>query len=112
MSPIGNWSDRELYLQRRTPYVTTAWLDGADKPVIIGEFHFGALDRGMFHPGLKQARDLAAQRRVVSVLRTERPRPPTHHRHPLVPVRRSVDDGTGRRRDLYESRMRQTAKKK
>lgn len=23
-----------------------------DKPVIIGEFHFGALDRGMFHPGL------------------------------------------------------------
>jgi len=24
-----------------------------DKPVIIGEFHFGALDRGMFHPGLK-----------------------------------------------------------
>ncbi|MCX5636565.1 MAG: beta-galactosidase [Planctomycetota bacterium] len=27
--------------------------DGIDKPVIIGEFHFGALDRGMFHPGLK-----------------------------------------------------------
>lgn len=25
---------------------------GIDKPVIIGEFHFGALDRGMFHPGL------------------------------------------------------------
>ncbi len=23
-----------------------------DKPCIIGEFHFGALDRGMFHPGL------------------------------------------------------------
>lgn len=23
-----------------------------DKPRIIGEFHFGALDRGMFHPGL------------------------------------------------------------
>ncbi len=23
-----------------------------DKPVIIGEFHFGALDRGLFHPGL------------------------------------------------------------
>jgi hypothetical protein len=22
------------------------------KPVIIGEFHFGALDRGLFHPGL------------------------------------------------------------
>lgn len=25
---------------------------GADVPVIIGEFHFGALDRGLFHPGL------------------------------------------------------------
>jgi len=23
-----------------------------NKPVLIGEFHFGALDRGMFHPGL------------------------------------------------------------
>ncbi len=24
-----------------------------DKPIIIGEFHFGALDRGMFHTGLR-----------------------------------------------------------
>lgn len=29
----------------------------ADRPIIIGEFHFGALDRGLFHTGLKQARD-------------------------------------------------------
>jgi hypothetical protein len=28
--------------------------DGIDKPTIIGEFHFGALDRGMFHTGLKK----------------------------------------------------------
>ena len=28
--------------------------DGLDKPTIIGEFHFGALDRGMFHTGLKK----------------------------------------------------------
>ncbi|HEV2474836.1 MAG TPA: hypothetical protein VGS41_19320, partial [Chthonomonadales bacterium] len=27
------------------------------KPCIIGEFHFGALDRGMFHPGLVAAPD-------------------------------------------------------
>lgn len=27
---------------------------GIDKPVIIGEFHFGALDRGMFHTGLQE----------------------------------------------------------
>jgi hypothetical protein len=26
--------------------------DGLDRPVIVGEFHFGALDRGMFHTGL------------------------------------------------------------
>jgi hypothetical protein len=26
--------------------------EGIDKPCIIGEFHFGALDRGMFHTGL------------------------------------------------------------
>jgi hypothetical protein len=25
---------------------------GADVPLMVGEFHFGALDRGMFHPGL------------------------------------------------------------
>ena len=27
--------------------------DNLDKPLIIGEFHFGALDRGMFHTGLR-----------------------------------------------------------
>ncbi len=26
--------------------------EGVDRPIIIGEFHFGALDRGMFHTGL------------------------------------------------------------
>jgi len=31
--------------------------DGIDKPIIIGEFHFGALDRGMFHTGLKKTAD-------------------------------------------------------
>jgi hypothetical protein len=28
--------------------------EGIDKPLIIGEFHFGALDRGMFHTGLRK----------------------------------------------------------
>ncbi|UCE50379.1 MAG: beta-galactosidase [Phycisphaerales bacterium] len=28
--------------------------DGIDMPTIIGEFHFGALDRGMFHTGLRK----------------------------------------------------------
>jgi hypothetical protein len=28
--------------------------DGVDMPIIIGEFHFGALDRGLFHTGLRR----------------------------------------------------------
>ncbi|MGE5293205.1 MAG: beta-galactosidase [Solirubrobacterales bacterium] len=28
--------------------------DGGDMPLIIGEFHFGALDRGLFHTGLRR----------------------------------------------------------
>jgi hypothetical protein len=35
--------------------------EGVDKPAIIGEFHFGALDRGMFHPGLKRTADQQAR---------------------------------------------------
>ena len=31
--------------------------DSIDMPIIIGEFHFGALDRGMFHTGLKVTAD-------------------------------------------------------
>lgn len=33
---------------------TWAFTDSMGKPVIIGEFHFGATDRGMFHPGLRE----------------------------------------------------------
>jgi hypothetical protein len=29
---------------------------GVDMPVLIGEFHFGAIDRGLFHSGLRPAR--------------------------------------------------------
>lgn len=32
---------------------------GVDKPIVIGEFHFGSLDRGMFHIGVKWAKDQA-----------------------------------------------------
>lgn len=34
---------------------------GADVPLIIGEFHFGALDRGMFHTGLVPVADQNAR---------------------------------------------------
>ena len=30
---------------------------GEDKPIMIGEFHFGAMDRGLFHPTKVPARD-------------------------------------------------------
>lgn len=38
-----------------------AWTGEHDlgKPIIVGEFHFGALDAGMFHQGLAAARDQA-----------------------------------------------------
>ena len=47
--------------------------EGIDKPCIIGEFHFGALDRGMFHTGLcpvesQQARAEAYEKYVTSAL--------------------------------------------
>jgi hypothetical protein len=38
---------------------TWAFTGTLGKPCVIGEFHFGALDRGMFHPGLVRTRDQA-----------------------------------------------------
>jgi hypothetical protein len=38
-----------------------SFLGGLDKPVIVGEFHMGALDRGMFHPGLVRTGDQEAR---------------------------------------------------
>lgn len=35
--------------------------DGIDRPLIIGEFHFGANDRGMFHAGLRKVADATAR---------------------------------------------------
>ena len=48
-------------------------VEGVDKPVIIGEFHFGALDRGLFHTGLgpcadQEARAKAYENYVTSAL--------------------------------------------
>jgi len=39
---------------------------GLDRPVLVGEFHFGALDRGMFHPGLRPAEDQAHRAALYS----------------------------------------------
>ena len=37
---------------REIPKDKWTGVNGFDRPVIVGEFHFGALDCGMFHPGL------------------------------------------------------------
>jgi len=47
--------------------------EGLDKPVLIGEWHFGALDRGLFHASLRpvadqQARGAAYEKYVRSAL--------------------------------------------
>ena len=49
-----------IYRARVNPADWTV-LDGIDRPVVIGEFHMGALDRGMFHPGLVSTPDQAAR---------------------------------------------------
>jgi len=36
-----------------------SFLNGMGKPVMVGEFHMGAVDRGMFHTGLVKTRDQA-----------------------------------------------------
>jgi hypothetical protein len=54
-----------IYRQRLDPAQWTV-LDGIDKPAIIGEFHMGALDRGMFHPGLVATPDQAARARMYA----------------------------------------------
>ncbi|MGK9118267.1 hypothetical protein [Olivibacter jilunii] len=38
--------------------------DGLDRPVIVGEFHFGALDRGLLHPGLRAVANQKQRARV------------------------------------------------
>ena len=38
--------------------------EGVDKPIMIGEFHFGSLDRGKFHPGLVYKKDQNARARA------------------------------------------------
>lgn len=50
----------------RPKVVPSEWtvLQGIDKPVLIGEFHMGALDRGMFHSGLVPSEDQTDRARM------------------------------------------------
>jgi hypothetical protein len=49
------------FYQPRLDEKAFAYLNQIGKPCIIGEFHFGALDRGMFHTGLVAAPDQATR---------------------------------------------------
>jgi hypothetical protein len=48
----AKYCDVVSYNLYRRGVAAFAFNGGADVPLIIGEFHFGALDRGMFHTGL------------------------------------------------------------
>lgn len=44
----------------RSPnFMSQAFADAGDRPVMVGEFHFGALDRGLFHGGLVPVKNQA-----------------------------------------------------
>ena len=70
----AQFCDIVSYNLYRTDVSAFRCLSGADVPTIIGEFHFGALDRGMFHTGLvstpsQEARAQAYRSYVAGVLR-------------------------------------------
>lgn len=62
------WANNDVVLTAASKYMdimsfnkyeysveTVGLPEGVDKPIMIGEFHFGALDRGSFHVGVKKA---------------------------------------------------------
>ena len=59
----GDYCDVVTYnIYRRS--VAEFHFPGGDKPMLVGEFHFGALDRGLFHPGLVPTEDQEARARA------------------------------------------------
>lgn len=57
----AKYCDVISYNLYRRSVETFALPAGMDRPVIIGEFHFGALDRGKFHTGLVPTENQAAR---------------------------------------------------
>jgi hypothetical protein len=57
----ARFCDVVCYNLYRTSVADFRPANGADVPLIIGEFHFGALDRGMFHTGLVAVANQAAR---------------------------------------------------
>jgi hypothetical protein len=57
----AKYCDVVSFNRYQTAVADFAFPEGIDKPAIIGEFHFGALDRGMFHTGLQAVDDQSAR---------------------------------------------------
>jgi len=53
----GKFCDVVSYNRYRRSVADLRPAEGVDRPLVIGEFHFGALDRGMLHTGLVPCRD-------------------------------------------------------
>ena len=91
---------------RRVDPAKWAFLSTLNRPAIIGEFHVGALDRGMFHTGLVSASEPGGTRRDLRRLRPERARQPRPRGLPLVPVRRRAPHRPVVRRRELQHRLR------
>ena len=76
--------------------------DGIDKPVVIGELHFGALDRGKFHASLRPVANQQARGEAYEKYVAQRAGEPAGRRHPLAPVRRPGHHRPRRRREFPE----------
>jgi len=57
----GKFCDVVSYNRYRDSVADFRLPEGVDKAVVIGEFHFGALDRGMLHTGLRPVEDQQAR---------------------------------------------------
>ena len=75
-----------------------AFVDELGRPCLITEFHFGALDRGMFHYGLVAVKDQAARGRAYQEYVRKAIVFSRVRRLPLVPVRRRAGQRTLARR--------------
>ena len=67
---------------------------GEDRPLMIGEFHFGALDRGMFHTGLVPVESQAARAEAYQDYVADALASSTVRWYALVSIPRRTDNRT------------------
>jgi len=62
----ARWCDVVSFNRYRFTAADLRLLPGDDKPILVGEWHFGALDRGMLHTGLRSVGSQAERGRAYS----------------------------------------------